>query len=329
MTWRNPWYNASLAHHTPQGFRNPDTPPHQPGDVERWRKERKAAGLPKPPADGYEHFIRQWWQPATLNTREEDGVWWLGHASLLLRLNEKYILTDPVFSRRASPVSFAGPVRKTPTPVTVAALPPLDALVISHNHYDHLDSATIRQLLRRFPLLTFFVPPGLGNWCRRRGAKNVIELDWWQSYVFEGVVFTAVPAQHWSMRNLWDRNRALWCGWVFEGQRQRFWFSGDTGYSPTLLTIAQRLGKLDTIALPIGAYAPRWFMSVNHMDPQSAVELWQQLGMPRAIPIHWGVFELADESLDEPVRELNQALLALSPDNENFQPLRIGQYLSL
>ncbi|MDU1084381.1 MAG: MBL fold metallo-hydrolase, partial [Leclercia adecarboxylata] len=108
MAWSNPWYNASLAHHTPQGFRNTDGAEHQPGDVERWQKERKAAGLPKPPEQGYDQFIRQWWQPVTLNTLEEDGVWWLGHASLLLRLNGKYILTDPAFSRRASPVPFAG-----------------------------------------------------------------------------------------------------------------------------------------------------------------------------------------------------------------------------
>lgn len=329
MAWRNPWYNPSLAHHTPQGFRNLDAPVRQPGDVERWRKARKAAGLPKPPSEGYDAFIRQWWQPVTLNTLEEDGVWWLGHASLLLRLNGKYILTDPVFSRRASPVSFAGPIRKTPPVMSVSALPPLDAVVISHNHFDHLDSATVRQLLRRFPQLTFFVPLGLGAWCRRRGAKQVIELDWWQSYVFEGLVFTAVPAQHWSMRSLWDRDRSLWCGWVFESERQRFWFSGDTGFTPELLTIPERLGKLDAAAIPVGAYAPRWFMSIHHMDPQAAVNLWQQLGMPLAIPIHWGVFELADESLDEPVRELAQALAELSPRSDNFHPLRIGQYLSL
>ncbi|MDU1025746.1 MAG: MBL fold metallo-hydrolase, partial [Leclercia adecarboxylata] len=185
------------------------------------------------------------------------------------------------------------------------------------------------QLLRRFPQLTIFVPLGLGEWCRRRGAKQVVELDWWQSYTFEGLGFTAVPAQHWSMRTLWDRNRSLWCGWVYEGQNQRFWFSGDTGYTPELLTIPQRLGKLDTIAIPVGAYAPRWFMSVHHMDPQAAVALWQQLGMPTAIPIHWGVFELADESLDEPVKELSLALNDLSLPVANFQPLRIGQYLSI
>ena len=329
MTRKNPWYNPSLPHHTPQGFRNTSAAGHQPGDVERWRKEREAAGLPKPPRGGYEKFIHDWCQPVDLTTPEGDAVWWLGHASLLLRISGQYILTDPVFSRRASPVSFAGPLRKTPAVISVAGLPPIDALVISHNHYDHLDSATVRQLLQRFPELILFVPLGLGDWFRRRGAKHIVELDWWQSYVHQGITYSAVPAQHWSMRSFWDRNCALWCGWVFEGSERRFWFSGDTGYTPELLTIAQRFGKLDAIALPIGAYAPEWFMATNHMDPRSAVSLWQQLGMPLAIPIHWGVFELADESLDEPVAELRQALNHTATINNNFKILNIGQYLSL
>lgn len=329
MVWKNPWYNPSFTHHTPNGFRNPGLTDHQPGDLERWRKERKAAGLPKPPALGYSDFIQQWWQPAQLNELPEDGVWWLGHASVLLRLNERFLLTDPVFSRRASPVAFAGPERKTPLAITIEQLPLLDALVISHNHYDHLDSATVRRLLQRFPDLTVFVPLGLAAWFRRRGAKNIIELDWWQCVVFQGMTLTAVPAQHWSMRTLRDRNRSLWCGWVFEGRHHRFWFSGDTGYTPELLAIPERLGKLDAAALPVGAYAPRWFMSGHHMDPQSAVKLWQQIGMPVAFPIHWGVFELADESLDEPVTELYKALNNVVSVNENFRVLKIGQYLSL
>ncbi|MFX4315750.1 MBL fold metallo-hydrolase, partial [Enterobacter sp. 63] len=274
---------------------------HQQGDVERWRKERKSAGLPKPPALGYDAFLNQWWQPVTLNALPEDGVWWLGHASMLLRMDGNYILTDPVFSRRASPLPFVGPERKTPPAISVDKLPQLDALVISHNHYDHLDAATVRHLLRRFPDLHVFVPLGLASWFRRRGAKNVTELDWWQSISWQGMTLTAVPAQHWSMRTPWNRNRSLWCGWVFESRYHRFWFSGDTGYTPELLTIPERLGKIDAAALPVGAYAPRWFMSVHHMDPQSAVALWQQLGAPLAFPIHWGVFELGDESLEEPV----------------------------
>ncbi|MEE9652446.1 MBL fold metallo-hydrolase [Enterobacter soli] len=327
MVWKNPWYDPSLKHHTPAGFRNTLPAGHQQGDVDRWRKERKSAGLPKPPALGYDAFLNQWWQPVILNTLPEDGVWWLGHASMLLRMDGNYILTDPVFSRRASPLPFVGPERKTPPAISVDKLPQLDALVISHNHYDHLDAATVRHLLRRFPDLHVFVPLGLASWFRRRGAKNVTELDWWQSISWQGMTLTAVPAQHWSMRTPWNRNRSLWCGWVFESRYHRFWFSGDTGYTPELLTIPERLGKIDAAALPVGAYAPRWFMSVHHMDPQSAVALWQQLGAPLAFPIHWGVFELGDESLEEPVQELNQALANLAPVNDSFRTLKIGEYL--
>lgn len=329
MAWKNPWYNPSLRHHTPDGFRNTAAVGHQPGDVQRWRKERKAAGLPKPPLQGYQHFIRQWCQPVELNQPHANGVWWLGHASLLLQMDGCTVLTDPVFSTRASPLPFLGPARKTPAVISVGSLPHIDALAISHNHYDHLDSTTLRKIVRRFPEITLFVPLGLGAWCRRRGAKNIVELDWWQSFTLQGVTFTAVPAQHWSMRTPWNRNRSLWCGWVFEGRRKRFWFSGDTGYTPELLTIAQRLGRIDVAAIPIGACAPEWFMAIHHMDPRTAVTLWQQLGMPLAFPVHWGVFELGDESLDEPVHALTQALNNVAPVNDTFRILKIGEYLPI
>lgn len=328
MAQKNPWYNPALSHHHPHGFTNTTPGDHQPGDVKRWRQERKAAGLPFPPAGGYDHFIAQWWQPADL-TGNDDKAWWLGHSSILLRLMGQYILTDPVFSHRASPLSFAGPKRRTPPALSLSELHSLDAIVISHNHYDHLDARTLRALLKRFPQVTIFVPPGLGRWFHRLGARNVTELDWWQSAVFQGLVYTAVPAQHWSMRTPWNRNNSLWCGWVIESSTQRFWFPGDTGFSEELLAIPQRLGMFTAVALPIGAYAPRWFMARNHMDPQQAVTLWQLLGKPRAFPIHWGTFELADESLDEPVSELEVALNETAQDFTNFKILKIGQYLQL
>ncbi|MDV5357019.1 MBL fold metallo-hydrolase [Enterobacter asburiae] len=328
MVWKNPWYNPALSHHTPDGFCNPSDVAHQPGDVKRWRQERKAAGLPRPPAAGYDAFIEKWWQQATISPGV-DGLWWLGHASVLLSVQGKYLLTDPVFSRRASPLPFAGPQRRTPPALSMDDLPALDAILISHNHYDHLNRWTIRALLRRFPEVKLFVPLGLGDTLRRFGARCVTELDWWQQAALKELHLTAVPAQHWSMRTPWDRNRTLWCGWVVESGALRFWFPGDTGYSTELLQIPQRLGRIDALALPIGAYAPRWFMSINHMDPQSAVSLWRQLGSPLAFPIHWGVFELADESLDEPISELQSALREAGKENDNFTILKIGQYLSL
>lgn len=328
MAWHNPWYDASLAHHTPEGFRNPEGELCQPGDLQRWRRARRQQNLPLPPQHGYPAFIETWYQDADLSG-EDDRIWWLGHAALLIRLNQRYILIDPALSARASPLPFAGPRRKTPAPLSIARLPHLDYVLISHNHYDHLDRPTIKQIARRFPAAHFLVPLGMARWCRQRGVRTVTELDWWQAATLSGVTFTAVPARHWSMRTFWDRNRALWCGWVITHRHVNVWFSGDSGYSDNLALIAQRLGPFTLAALPIGAYAPQWFMRGQHMDPDQAVALWQQTGRPVTLPIHWGVFELADESLDEPPLALAQALRRAGEENNRFAPWRIGESRSL
>ena len=328
MAWQNPWYDASLAHHTPEGFRNPEEELRQPGDLQRWRRERKAANLPRPPQAGYPAFIDSWCQSADLSGND-DRVWWLGHAAILLRLNQRYILIDPVLSSRASPLPFAGPERKTPAPLSVTQLPHLDFVLISHNHYDHLDRPTVKRIARRFPAAQFIVPLGMGGWCRKRGVRHVTELDWWQSVDVSGLTFTAVPARHWSMRTFWDRNRSLWCGWVVRNVTLNFWFSGDSGYSDNLLEIANRLGPFNLAALPIGAYAPKWFMQGQHMDPDQAVHLWQSIGRPLTLPIHWGVFELADDPLDEPPAALKKARQAAGELSQGFIPWRIGESRSL
>ncbi|QHM71236.1 MBL fold metallo-hydrolase [Mixta intestinalis] len=328
MKWKNPWYDASLPHHTPEGFRNLEADLRQPGDLQRWRNERKAQGLPLPPAQGYDAFTQRWWQPADLSG-EQDAVWWLGHAALMLRLDGRYGLIDPALSTRASPLRFYGPKRKTPAPLAIADLPALDWVLISHNHYDHLDKPTIRAILRRFPQVQFIVPLGLEPWFRRIGARQVVQLDWWQQTQRHGITFHAVPARHWSMRTLTDRNRSLWCGWTISGASLNFWFSGDSGYSDNLLQIAQRLGPFTLAALPIGAYAPRWFMRGQHMDPQQSVALHQAAGAPVTIPIHWGVFELADEALDQPLSELDEAMTAAGLDKKRFRPWKIGESGSL
>ncbi|WP_279023513.1 MBL fold metallo-hydrolase [Gibbsiella quercinecans] len=328
MKITNRYYNASKAHHTPQGFRNLEPTQRQEGDLQRWRAERKKLGLPKPPQMGYQQFTQRWWQQANLQG-SNDSVWWLGHASVLMRLGGRYVLIDPVLSQRASPLSFYGPKRKTPSPLAVRDLPAVDVLLISHNHYDHLDRRTIRQLARRFPQATCVVPLGLKRWFRRYRFQRVEELDWWDSLALGDLTVHAVPARHWSMRTLWDRNRSLWCGWVIHHPALRFYFSGDSGYSERLAEIGTRLGPFDLAALPIGAYAPRWFMQTQHMDPQQSVQLYQQLNAPRAFPIHWGVFELADESLDEPPQQLHQALSSAGITPHGFQPLKIGERIDI
>lgn len=287
MVWKNPWYNPDYPHHLPDGFCNIEPNQRKPGDVKRWRRERKASGLPLPPAAGYRAFIDQWWQPACLD-ETGDGLWWVGHATLLLRLDGRYILTDPIFSSRASPLPFLGPRRITAPALALENLPEPEAVLISHNHYDHLDLPSVRFIHRRFPKTRFYVPLGLGRWFRRHGIKNVSELDWWQSVGHGDFLFQCVPARHWSMRTLWDRNRSLWCGWVIESHSLRFWFSGDSGASRLLPAIAQRAGPLDGAAIPVGAFEPRWFMASHHMGPQEAVALWRDIGRPLAVPVHWG-----------------------------------------
>ncbi|PKH26912.1 MBL fold metallo-hydrolase [Enterobacterales bacterium CwR94] len=328
MGYKNPWYDQQLSHHTPDGFQNPEAELRQPGDLQRWQKARKAAGLPHPPAQGYGAFQQQWWQPADLSGAE-DAVWWLGHAAILLRIAGRYTLIDPALSARASPLRFYGPDRKTPSPLDINALPALETLLISHNHYDHLDSRTVRQILRRFPDVQVIVPLGLKRWFQRRGAKYVTELDWWQTFPAGAIEVTAVPARHWSMRTLFDRNRSLWCGFVLRTADWRFWFTGDSGYSDNLLAIVDALGPFDMAALPIGAYAPKWFMRGQHMDPDQSVSLYRYMNQPQTLPMHWGVFELADESLDEPPSELAEALIRAGLEGKTFRPWKMGEKRSL
>ncbi|WP_049623452.1 MBL fold metallo-hydrolase [Frateuria defendens] len=328
MAWRNPYFDPGKPHHTPQGFRNLEPTTRRPGDLDRWRRERREAGLPKPPREGYEAFQAAWWQRADFSAPGE-AVWWLGHACVLLRVGGLTVLTDPALSPRASPLSFAGPRRRTPPPASVAELPPIDVVAISHNHYDHLDRRSVRQLARRFPEARFLVPLGLKRWLERHGMRHTQELDWWQETRLGGATFTCVPARHWSARTLWDANRSLWGGWVVRAEDFRFYFAGDTGYSERLAEIGARLGPIDLAALPIGAYAPRWFMHGQHTDPAQAVQLHRELGCRRSFGIHWGAFELADESLDEPPALLAQALQAQGVAPDRFRLLRTGERWAL
>jgi L-ascorbate metabolism protein UlaG (beta-lactamase superfamily) len=325
----NPYYDASKPHHTPTGFRNLDADVRIGGDVWRWRRERRAAGLPKPPMEGYQAFARHWRVPADFNLNATAGaqtrVWWLGHATVLLRINGLHLLTDPHLNQRASPLPFLGPARKVPAPTRVQELPKIDAVLISHSHYDHLDVRTVRQLLQTNPVILFFVPLGLAPWFRSRGIPNVRELDWWDCYPYQNLELHCVPAQHWSARTLFDRNRSLWCGWIVRAPGFSFYFSGDTGYSPHLAEIAMRLGSPDLAALPIGAYEPRWFMRGQHVNPQEAVRLHRELSIRRSLAIHWGTFELADDSLDDPLNALARSLAEQDVRNSEFWVLRQGE----
>lgn len=320
----NPYYDPSKPHHTPDGFCNPQPIMIKQRDVFRWNWERFSQRLPKPPKQGYAEFARHWYQQPDFNL-PDNRLWWISHATILLRLRDCTIITDPVFSQRVSPISFIGPKRRTQPAATIDELPDIDVIALSHNHYDHLDRASIIQLARRFPSITAVVPLGLKQKMLNMGVKNVIELDWWESANCKGIHFHCVPAQHWSQRGIFDRNQSLWCGWIMQAAESFTYFSGDTGFNEFMFQqIAARFPRIDMAAIQIGAYAPRWFMQNQHIDPQQAVEIFKILHCRHAIGMHWGAFELADEPLDEPPQLLAEACAQQQIPCGKFESIRMG-----
>lgn len=322
----NPYYDPAKPHHTPTGFRNTDPAAQKIEGFWRWQWERRVAGLPKPPGPAH----RDWRVAPDLAVLRapsaNPSVTWIGHATLLVRLGGLNVLTDPHFSERASPVSFAGPKRHHPPGVALEDLPEIDVVVISHSHYDHLDVDSVRRLHARYgDMLRFLVPLGLKPWFAELGIDSVSEFDWWEHVDLNGVRFTLTPAQHWSARSLFDRNQTLWGGWAIRAPEFNLLFIGDTGYSQDFAEIGRRLGPFDLAAIPIGAYAPRWFMRMQHVDPVEAVRIHQDLGARQSLGVHWGTFEMSDESLDEPPRELAVARRAAGLADEDFFVLKVGE----
>lgn len=224
-------------------------------------------------------------------------VVWLGHATILIQADGANLITDPVFGNCG--MGFVK--RLCPAPLAVDALPAIDGVLISHNHFDHCDLPSIRALRRRNPGVTIYVPQGLGGWMSRKLGGPVVELGWWQQAAVGAATVHAVPAHHWSTRGApGDIRRSHWCGFVVQGSGGSVFFAGDTGYGAHFQAIAERL-DIDLALLPVGAYAPRWFMRDQHMNPEDAVAAARTLGAA-LLPIHWGTFRLTDEPLDEPPR---------------------------
>jgi N-acyl-phosphatidylethanolamine-hydrolysing phospholipase D len=332
----NPYYDPAKPHHTPDGFRNNyvgQVAKSLP-DLLRWRVQATRDGLPRPPQEWPQSVT-----PELSRLKDNSGaagapsVTWVGHATALVQSGGLNILTDPVFSERASPLAFAGPKRAQPPGIALADLPPIDVVVISHNHYDHLDRASVAALNERSAGRTLFLAPlGIKPWLEQQGVRNVVELDWWDRHVHGGMEFHLVPVQHWSARGLGDRNRTLWGGWAVFAEDLRWYFSGDAGYSrdfaDTRAKLAQHAkgGALFDIALiAIGAYEPRWFMATQHMNPAEAVQAHKDLGARRSLGVHWGTFELTDEPLDQPPIDLAIARRDAGVADDDFFVLKIGQ----
>lgn len=339
------YYDPARPHHTATGFKNNHTGSVNKtfGEFVRWQIERREQGLPKPPQQPTptqppDLAAIKRYASASKVLPTTPQITWIGHASMLVQAGGLTVLTDPIFSERASPVQFLGPKRAQPPGITLADLPPIDVVLISHNHYDHLDKASVQALARRSaaagkPTL-FLVPLGLKAWFADRGIQNTVELDWWDKYTFGGVEFNFTPVQHWSSRSFFDRSQTLWGGYAVFAPDFHWYFNGDTGYSTdfvdTQLKFADRQkldqgGGFDLALIPVGAYQPRWFMSEQHVNPDESVKIHRDLQAKRSVGIHWGTFELTDESLDQPPKDLAEASKAQHLKGGEFTVMAIGE----
>lgn len=332
----NPNYDPSKPHHTPTGFKNNyiDAVDKPLGDLLRWRMEAFRQGLPKSPQTPTPTVapdLAAIHRNARAGTAMLPAITWIGHASMLVQASGLNVLTDPVFSERASPVQFIGPQRTQPPGVALADLPAIDVVVISHNHYDHLDKDGVIALDARAQGKTLFlVPLGLKAWMVARGITNVVELDWWQSHAVRGVEFHFTPVQHWSARGMSDRSQTLWGGWAVFGAGFHWYFTGDTGYSRDFIDTRERFaarnpGGFDLALIAVGAYEPRWFMKEQHVNPAEAVQIHKDLAPRRSVGVHWGTFNLTDEPLDQPPRDLAEARQVQGVAEQDFFLMKIGE----
>lgn len=243
-------------------------------------------------------------------------VTWIGHATLLVQMEHLTFLTDPTWAKRPSPVRWLGPNRFVKPGLSIDNLPDIDFVLISHNHYDHLDLPTLRRLAKRNAETRFFVPLGNAALLRKNGIEQVQELDWGETVSISGATIHCLPSQHWSKRGLGDTNKALWSSWAVTGPERRFYFAGDTGYFKGFAEVGENLGPFDLAAVPIGAYEPSAMMRASHLNPEEAIRAAVDLKAQRALAIHFGTFNLSDEPLADPPLRFKVAAQKAEKDNQ-------------
>jgi N-acyl-phosphatidylethanolamine-hydrolysing phospholipase D len=340
----NPYHDPTKAHRRVEGFQNNyvEFQPRSLSELLRWQRQRLLQGLPpKPQAPTPRVEPELDWLHANgrAGPGMEPAICWIGHATVLAQLGGLTLLTDPVFSQRASPLRHFGPRRHSPPGIVLDRLPHVDLVLVSHNHYDHLDAGSVDTLNRQpgGPPL-FVVPLGLKPWLAGRGIEHAVELDWWERHGLATAAgeleVTLVPAQHWSSRSPRDRMATLWGGFAVLAPDCHLLFTGDTAYSRDFTDIRrhfgprqtpERGGGFDIALIPIGAYAPRWFMSNQHVDVAEALKIHADIAAKRSFGMHWGVFTLTDEPLDEPPRKLAELRQAQGLPEDAFFVTAIGE----
>jgi L-ascorbate metabolism protein UlaG (beta-lactamase superfamily) len=294
------------------------TPDKSLGDLWRWMVLDRVAGR-RPRHARFE-----------TPRRENDGaamaamtphLTWIGHATFVMRLGGKLVATDPIWSERIS-----GTARRNVAPgVAFEDVPKLDVVTVSHSHYDHMDLPTLRRIHAANPSCLFVVPRDNGEILRGAGIDRVVELDWWQSHAEGALEITHVPAQHWSLRVPWDRNKRLWGGFVYESSEGTAYHAGDTAWSERVFReIAARFPAIDWAMIPIGAYEPVWFMGAQHIGPEDAARAWEILGAKTLVAMHWGTFKLTDEPLGEPPERV-RAWMGARGMSERLWVMDIGE----
>ena len=256
---------------------------------------------------------------------QQIAITFINHATVFLQHQGLNIITDPHWGKRASPVNFAGPARVRDPGAAINSLPGLDFVLVSHNHYDHLDIPTLKELNQLYSP-RFLIAKGDAYLMEKAGITNFIEMDWWDEVdLGNGCRAVFVPVKHWSARGLYDRNKSLWGGFVILSSTQKIFFAGDTGYCDIFETLAQKYGAFNLCLLPVGAYEPRWFMQDSHMNPQEAVQTHLDLQSKKSIAIHFGLWQLTDEGIDQPITDLKKSLIDCNVSENDFLNLDVGE----